>query len=139
MSLESWKAEFYPVPAADASGSDAEAIEHSLRKWRGLEPEALARHGVERRGRYIQDAEECLLIGDTSCALCRRHDVMDGTCPRCPIKLARGRRCDRADALEVRSGTDSPWVEWAGNGNPYAMQSALHKAAVWLKLKKEQP
>lgn len=33
MSLKTWKAEFYPVPAGTTT--NVEACKHSLRKWRG--------------------------------------------------------------------------------------------------------
>ena len=42
MSIESWKAEFYPTPADEASKD--QAIAHSLRKWEGLRKENLDRH-----------------------------------------------------------------------------------------------
>jgi hypothetical protein len=37
MSLESWKAEFYPIPADEVKKKDA--LAHSLRKWEGLRKE----------------------------------------------------------------------------------------------------
>lgn len=43
MSLAAWKAEHYPVDAANVPAE--EAVAHSLRKWRGLRPRVLERFG----------------------------------------------------------------------------------------------
>lgn len=37
MSLDTWKAEFYSIPAEEVAAKDA--IQHSLTKWIGLRPE----------------------------------------------------------------------------------------------------
>ncbi len=47
MSLESWKKEFYPTRAADVKTLD-EALTHTERKWEGLRPENLERHGLRK-------------------------------------------------------------------------------------------
>lgn len=42
MSIESWKAEFYPVPAEDCPQNDKDMLAHAKLKWSGLTPEILA-------------------------------------------------------------------------------------------------
>lgn len=39
MSLETWKEEFYPIPADEVP--ESQALAHSLRKWEGLRKENL--------------------------------------------------------------------------------------------------
>lgn len=45
MSLQTWKDEFYPVPASEPIGGHKAQIEHSLRKWRGATKENTEKHG----------------------------------------------------------------------------------------------
>ena len=69
MSIESWKAEFYPVEAAEVSAEDA--LAHSLKKWQGLQEESLLKHSLVkcRDGISIRDQ---LNGKDTSyCFRCR--------------------------------------------------------------------
>lgn len=44
MSIQSWIDEFYPVTAEECLPDDA--LEHSIKKWEGLQPDALERHGL---------------------------------------------------------------------------------------------
>ena len=53
MSLESWKAEFYTIPASKCP--EEYAIEHSLRKWTGLLPENLDKHELDHEACFILD------------------------------------------------------------------------------------
>ena len=46
MSLKTWKKEFYPISASRVRKDAIAAIEHSLRKWRGLTKDQMKRHGV---------------------------------------------------------------------------------------------
>ncbi len=47
MSLATWKAEFYPFTAEKCAAEfPEEALDHSIRKWEGLSPENLKKHGV---------------------------------------------------------------------------------------------
>lgn len=45
MSLETWKQEFYSLPASNAPIE--QALDHSIKKWAGLQPDNLAKHSVE--------------------------------------------------------------------------------------------
>lgn len=80
MSLETWKREFYPeggLGYLEGYRTTAEALEHSLRKWRGTLPENLAKHGVAFRlvaGGVVpavaESPEEYFSFGGVNCALC---------------------------------------------------------------------
>lgn len=126
MSLESWKAEFYPVPAADCPKE--EAIAHSLRKWRGLRPEALKRHDVLISiNRHVVDEEAryIFFVSAATCALCAHYydeAKEELACDTCPLAKSLGAPCDRD-----RGDTTSPWWAW-GDLNPEPMIAALEKA-----------
>ena len=100
MSLDSWAREYYPVAAKTAAGSDAEALEHSLKKWRGLTPEVLHAHDVRLEELFgvVTVVENGVVtvrgikIDATSCALCQRHPK---DCSKCPLYEVRGIACDR--------------------------------------------
>jgi hypothetical protein len=106
MSLASWKEEFYPEPASNfekyenTTRTDEEALAHSIKKWEGMRPENLVKHGVELQQaaiRVIADDEErhiLFLIDSGSCSLCQRH-MTYGDCNCCPLYQLRGIRCDR--------------------------------------------
>ena len=73
----SWLAKYYPVPAnkvKDESWHDC--LKHSLRKWIGLRPANMLRHGLISIGGTIYariipgDAGFVLSVTDLSCALC---------------------------------------------------------------------
>jgi hypothetical protein len=107
MTFATWCVEHYPKPADEAVGSDLEAAEHSLAKWEGLLPEALAKHGVEAYGRSLREAgsrEGIFWFDGTNCSLClRRQNV---SCRKCPLHLAR----DGYDCTETRPNElVSPW------------------------------
>ena len=137
MSLETWKKEFYPVEAdsPEAQASARAAIEHSLRKWRGLRPEALLKHEVRLEGPYNKevvddcaDAEdESQFISSRSCALCIRFDDADGNCDGCPIVKVSGMACDLKDEDE-RGPDASAWEMYIYYADPEPMIAQLEKA-----------
>lgn len=115
MSLESWKQEFYPVEAK--SCPKELAVEHSLRKWRGLTEENLKRHGLDRDGsRLLDEDDEFLGIDSDSCALCWHHSTTT-TCPSCPLAARRGIRCD----ISLRDESGSPYHAFTKAGDPMPM------------------
>ena len=129
MSVATWKEEFYPLRAFEFnfSGTEREAIEHSLLKWRGLLPDNLARHGVEHTLDYIRaDGEERFHINSNTCALCIKFLPTEGQdCRNCPLfKLLDGKRCDY---YSVNHNT-SPYGHLLRNGNPLPMVLLLEKA-----------
>jgi hypothetical protein len=117
MSLETWKEEFYPVPADQVKAKDA--LEHSLRKWQGLRKEALEKHQLTHTKLHhirCRASQRQLKIDSTSCALCFFYmDAND--CEDCLLRP----RCDQTD--------DSPFCVWRISGDPEPMIAAL-KAAV---------
>lgn len=138
MTLSTWKTEFYPTEASECSKEDA--IEHSLRKWRGLRKEALERHGL-----YF-DTYDYVVVDDdggyhftvdaSSCALCEHFlaeesDSWDeDRCKACPLSKSRsGISCDDT----MNSEKSSPWHAWLDKTDPEPMIAALEKA------QKEQP
>lgn len=125
MSYETWKQKYYPTDAITFRGGDLadldtviEAIEHSLRKWRGLSKTALREHGLVksmwRIGKESQDREEYdLSISGNSCALC----MLSGQdCDKCPIVEVTGDVCD---------GDDSQYDTWCSFTNPDPMIDLL--------------
>lgn len=130
MSLESWKAEFYPVEASAVPAD--QAVAHSLRKWEGLTQANLLAHEVEcdlygvidikplaRHGRVPIDSQ--------SCALCHRfydESLSDSACSYCPLSKARDCACDERKAGEEQS----PFGAWGHDQNPAPMIFWLKKA-----------
>lgn len=97
MSLTTWKAEFYPVDAEDATSTPLEAARHSLRKWEGLREGNLNQHDlhVTLWGDLEEDPERdnCpaeFEVDGFSCALCRRTPL---SCNTCPIMIKAGSDC----------------------------------------------
>ena len=86
MSLETWIAEFYPRSAREVTKKAA--LAHSLRKWVGLMPENLKRHGVTLLDRYVVDqGASPFCIGSDTCALCYWYwDEEMNACPKCPLQ-----------------------------------------------------
>ncbi len=120
MSLKTWKEEFYPVEAdsLEAQSSARAAIEHSLRKWRGLRPEALLKHKVRLEGPYHKQifddcADESQVISGSSCALCQR------LCYDCPLVKVSGLVCD---------DEGSAWGVYIHKADPEPMIAQLEKA-----------
>lgn len=123
MSLKTWKAEFYPIDANSpkATATPIAAIEHSLRKWRGLTAENLKRHEIVKDGQSIESERGGrLVIADQSCSLCveYRHvsppddDSYDlPACSTCPVVVATGRKCISAyHGWENDEATAAPMI-----------------------------
>jgi hypothetical protein len=91
MSLATWIAEFYPVPAGDPSiDSEIKLIEHSLRKWRGALPENTARHQVRYQDHFlIESLDDLFMFGGQNCSLC----AVSGTCLECPFTKRTNDTC----------------------------------------------
>lgn len=72
MSFETWAEEFYPIPAEEATGSELEAAEHSLRKWRGRLAGVPEKHGLTVERQHFRDPEEGIVFffDASTCALC---------------------------------------------------------------------
>ncbi len=130
MTLQSWKNEFYPVKPSKRM-SKKSAIEHSLRKWIGLMPKNLKKHGLVKCGKFIQEKSDSttdLQINDESCALCVKfidNDPPDNEneCHKCPLCKSLGKPCDASVFFEK-----SPYTSWSMLDDPKPMIKALKKA-----------
>ena len=121
MSLKTWEEEFYPVEAdsPEAQASTLAAVKHSLRKWRGLRPEALLKHRVALEGPYHKEVVDCgresLAINVSSCALCLKFHCCDG----CPLVEVSGLTC---------GDKGSAWNAYIGQAEPEPMIAQLEQA-----------
>ena len=131
MSLETWKKEFYPVEAdsPEVQSSARAAIEHSLRKWRGLRPEALLKHEVRLEGPYNKEvvdvddpACERFAVGGNSCALCHLSGFY--ICDDCPVVKVSGMACDHAENIDEVTA----WEVYVHDADPEPMIAQLEKA-----------
>ncbi len=132
MTFATWKAEFYPEDAS-APKTELEAVEHSIRKWEGLRPENLERHGVELYTDYVAGVDGALSLCSESCALCVRVSESRAEAPnwprvecgKCPLaKARRGIPCDRRLSEEVLS----PYAELTRKSDPGPMLACLYAA-----------
>jgi hypothetical protein len=85
MSIDSWEKEFYPTPAWEVP--EPEALAHSVRKWEGLLPINLNRHGVT-----FKRLQNLQFVGGDTCALCQHHLEDATACKTCPLG-SRGDYC----------------------------------------------
>lgn len=119
MSKKSWLEEYYPVPADQVAEKDA--VAHTRRKWEGLLPENLKKHGL---------SDPPIDVDTTTCALCVHyyHHPMLGqeyrSCTRCPLANARGGvPCDRCRTEEH----EAPYHAWSGYEDPTPMIQLLRE------------
>ncbi len=129
MSFESWCKEFYPVDADKVP--EGNALKHSLRKWEGLLPKNLKRHGLrlDRSGSRVRllsfagTVREFLIIDSSSCALCVHFWPDDPCssdfCARCPLSKIPNAVCQTVG---------SPWIIFVDTGEPLPMIRALRGA-----------
>jgi len=138
MSLQTWMDEFYPTPTRKFP-TELEAVEHSLRKWKGLTKENLKKHHVIKSGSLLRDdAYERFFIDSTTCALCQQHtenseDFAD--CDKCILKKVNVSEFDgqhyRCDATLLEKGVGI-YQEFVSYGNPQPMIELLEKAKAYL-------
>lgn len=135
MSIATWKAEFYPVDAFETEQADA--ITHSLQKWKGLTADNLSKHRVrlDDFGWVVEEGVEkatkelAVVINGSTCALCHHylvdenHDCDYGE--MCPLYKARGNvACDK----ERMDEHEAPWYEFRRSKDPNPMIFWLQKA-----------
>ena len=113
MSLETWKEEFYPVPADEVP--ESQALTHSLRKWEGLRKENLEKHGVKRRLHKVGEFH----VDSTTCALCHHH-AGSFWCYTCPIA--------GTDEAGNSVNCDHEYIKWVGGGDPEPMIELIKNA-----------
>ncbi len=119
MSLETWKAEFYPVEAASEEAL-ADPIRHSLVKWTGLLQENLNKHAVFVSEHMLKEGGGGWLpISSATCALCVTYEEI--CCNGCPLDMAN-KTCV--------TGVNNPWSIWVEDGDPKPMIEALKYEAL---------
>lgn len=124
MSLATWRRKYYPKPAEVTTKE--EAIEHSIRKWEGLQLPALAAEHVDASPlngvRTIGTEHPSVGVSGASCALCFHYrDWNQQSCRRCPLAISLGASC-YADSGGAYGG---PWRAWTTHDNPRPMLAAL--------------
>lgn len=128
MSLESWKEEFYSIPAYTEM-TELEAVEHSIRKWTGLRTANLEKHELKADWDFAcveephNEWSDKLWISDGTCALCHqfKDDISD--CRRCLLRRFLGNRCDLGG--DDGEFDNRPYSLWRENGDPEPMIAAL--------------
>lgn len=121
MSLREWKKEFYPVSAVELANvipTDLEMLRHVLKKWLGLRPAAMEKHGLQLVDfNFLSDGVELLPIDGSTCALCEIYLNPQGVsrCLGCPLN-SKGLKC----TVEYK--------EFYYNGNPEPMIQLLESA-----------
>lgn len=138
MSLETWKKEFYPIPANSRKiKTELAAVEHALQKWEGLRARNLKKHEVAHYtdsthgsdGKRIEDrCGQTLPIVDSSCSLCVRHPQSCEKC--CLFKIRKGSTCFEPTGQEHLG----PYVTFVTKGDPSPMIRLLRKAKAKLLL-----
>jgi len=77
MSFKTWIKEFYPVPVEELPKdiSDIQAINHSLKKWKGALPKNTKKHNVIYSDYEIMEgtSTKTLQFFGETCALCKKY------------------------------------------------------------------
>lgn len=122
MSLATWKEEY--VGDVDRVAGDAiAATKHSIHKWMGLRPEALASHAVRKVGYGIAERSpdtDVLRLDFNTCALCKysMDAVGEVNCDGCPYTTHFGCSCEDSPR--------SPYPTWYATDDPEPMIVALN-------------
>ena len=126
MSMKTWMKKYYPVPAK--SVRQADALDHSIRKWQGLQSSALKAHGVrvdDSTFTRITDGTQYLSIDGETCALCVTYLKRHRDCNKCPLAIARnGISC--SDVLEPEE--KSPYASFSD-----AIKTDAKPMLAWLR------
>ena len=123
MTIKTWKEEFYPKAPTKGMSKKA-AIEHSLKKWRGLTRRNLKKHWIYPEFSFswdcLKDDDEFQFhINSSTCALCKKYIGEFGEeCTECPLFQLLGNRCD---------GGMAPYNTWINKGDPKPMIKALEE------------
>ena len=139
MSLETWKAVYYPVPADQVSAEDS--LLHTKQKWTGMRRENLERHGVHTiekflfdvpvpTGRNLVDDTDEFRIGSLSCALCCHYlhrEKPKTSCAMCPLfQVREGIACTSVRPEDSKGR--SPFNNWILYADPEPMLDLIEIA-----------
>jgi len=137
MSIKTWQAEFYPIPAKRVAKRDA--VAHELRLHRGMLKTNMRKHGCAwRSGSVVDHAEHGFAVSIDTSALCF-HRLQGGwDCDKCPCSLLRdGYSC--CDYWHYREwGGQSPYELWCDVGDARPMVRLLEKALKYEQDKKRK-
>lgn len=139
MSLETWKAEYYPEEAGIAAERGAiEATKHSILKWEGLRKENKEKHGLLHGvggGRVLVFGGDTFRIDSNTCALCGVVDLKEESCESCPFYLANGFDCsgDLEYYDEETEPEEYPYYSYTVTGDPEPMIECLEKTLAYLE------
>ena len=129
MTVKSWMAQYYPVPAVEVR-SEKEAVIHSLVKWTGLRPENLAEHKLRHAfGNFRDNFGHNFLVNGGTCALCR---LVEDVCEECPITRVTGASCEGYAYTEEEPGSDA-YNEFVIADDPEPMIALLKETLEGLK------
>lgn len=128
MTIESWKAEFYPVPAAEVvKATELEQAKHALLKWTGAMPENLQKHGLRKalglpillnqQDGFYDSKPDQFRFTTEECVWCHNH-YKSGGCEGCPLLKHTGKKCENRE---------SAFVEFIHTGDPSIMIKAINK------------
>lgn len=124
MSLQSWKAEFYPVKPKKG-WTTLKAVQHSLRKWEGALPKNCKKHGVVFEELDIKEYApdqfspdlDIFEFGSKSCALCVKYQKYNAStytdiCGKCPLNNngPMGFGCDGKSAFAKSWDDPKPMI-----------------------------
>lgn len=117
MSLETWKAEFYPIPAEYVSTDDA--LHHNLALWIGIRQENLDKHDVIYHSHAVYDRAHInspFPMDSATSALCKQHSDTCTTCPIYDVKFkASGCKqlsgCSAAYSIFLKEDTPEPMID----------------------------
>ena len=116
MSLETWKAEFYPIPAEEVSTDDA--LRHNLALWVGIRQENLDKHDVIYHSHAVYDGAHTnnpFPMDSNTCALCKQHADTCATCPIYDVKFKASvykqlAGCHDAYRIFLKEDTPEPMI-----------------------------
>lgn len=129
MSLETWKKEFYSEKPKK-SFTKKQAIEHSLKKWKGLTEENIKKHNCSLNDEFLTENkgdDDYLRIDGGSCSLCVKYyiekdfEFRESRCEKCPLFKSLGHKCDNI------FNADAPYIIFTNENNPLPMIEALQK------------
>ena len=128
MSIKTWKEEFLS-DIEESSKSELSAIEHGIKKYKGLSKKNLIKHNVslqlyeKTKHYYLSDGIDYMYFGVTTCALCKRN--WHNGCDNCTLSVI-----DKG-CLSI----NSPWEILIIKGQYYPLLVALKDAKKYITKK----
>ena len=124
MSIETWKAEFYPIPAEEVLSN---RLQHSLTKWIGARKENLNKHGltiVDNSLCDMNDTRFSITFNEDTCALCHFHQA----CDSCPLRQVNAHDDVSLNESWLDYACEAEYEFFRRMGNPEPMIELLQSA-----------